>query len=51
METPTETKKEPALSNKVVIIAAAAVIVALAVVAFLLLSGRKENDLGIGYAG
>ena len=50
METPTETKKEPALSNKVVIIAAAAVIVALAVVAFLLLSGRKETDLGIGSA-
>ena len=49
METPAETKKTPALSNKVVIIAATAVIAALAIVAFLLLSGRKENDLGIGY--
>lgn len=51
METPTETKKTPALSNKVVIIAAAAVIAALAVVAFLLLSGKKDdNATGIGYA-
>ena len=51
METPTETKKEPALSNKVVIIAATAVIAALAIVAFLLLSGRRDgNATGIGYA-
>lgn len=51
METPAETKKTPALSNKVVIIAATAVIAALAIVAFLLLSGRRDgNATGIGYA-
>ena len=54
METPAETKRTPASSNKAVIIIAAAVIIAVAIVAaaFIVLSGGKDgsDDGIIGYA-
>ena len=52
METPTETKKTPALSNKVVIIAAAVIVaVVIAAAAFIVMNRPDgESGNGIGYA-